>query len=83
MELKFVKVPVEINKVFIMLIITENIITYPHNTSIFKEASSIEFLITSHMLKLDLFSVMASLERESLFSLFLFLVIIPIIIAER
>ena len=83
MELKFVKVPVEINKVFIMLIITENIITYPHKTSIFKEASSIEFLITSHMLKLDLFSVMASLERESLFSLFLFLVIIPIIIAER
>lgn len=72
MELKFLKVPVEINKVFIMLIITENIITYPHKTSIFKEASSIDFLITSPMLKLDLFSVMASLERESLFSLFLF-----------
>ena len=35
------------------------------------------------MLKVDLFSVMTSLERESFFSLFLFLVIIPIIIAER
>ncbi len=71
-ELKFVNVPVEINKVFNILIITENIITYPHRISIFKEASSIDFLITSPMLKVDLVSVMTSLERESFFLFFYF-----------